>query len=237
MDATFLVTFYAQPNLLKVCLDSIRKFYPNSRIIVSQQHDDDFEPIRETLEKYRAERIEHNMKIKTWVYAAIGLAEACKTDMAVYMEHDTILLRNIDDMFKKITDREYDLIGVEEVISTPELNRKSPGFMNQNFFIINMKKMKEVGLDKMKIDYTIPFPKGPIRNQESGYGISQSLDNKLFLPVESSGYASGTYYGDIAHHMWYGSYPKRAVEYDNINRLWITEEAERLIKAYWENKI
>jgi hypothetical protein len=176
------------------------------------------------------------MKKGVWVDVAIGLAKACKTDIAVYMEHDSILLRNIDDMIKKIEDGEYDAIGVEEVIPSYGLNRNSPGFMNQNFFIINMKKMKEIGLNKMRIDYTIPFP-SQIKNQESGYGISQSLENKLFLPVKDSGYACGTFYGDMAHHMWYGSYPKRGVEYDGINRLWLSEEVDRFIKDYWDNKI
>ena len=94
--------------------------------------------------------------------------------------------------------------------------------------------MKKIGLEKMRGDFTKELN---ITNHESGYGISQSLDKKLFLPVEQSGYGLGTFYGDICHHFWYGSYPKRGVEYDGINRLWLEEEAIRLIGDYWDGKI
>lgn len=229
---TFLVTFYAQPQLLEVCLDSIRKYYPHNPIIIGQQVGD--KPIDLVLDD-NITVIYHDMSAKTWVYAAIGLAEVCDTDIAVYIEHDAFLLRNIDDMFKKIEDGEYDAVGVEEIIPSPGLNRNSPGMMNQNFFIINMKKMKEIGLDKMKIDHSKLYL--PLKNKESGYGISQSLEKKLFLPVKDSGYACGTYYGDMAHHLWYGSYPKRNIEYDNINRLWLKEAVDKLIRDYWKNEI
>jgi hypothetical protein len=238
-DVTFLVTFYAQPELLLVCLDSIRKFYPIEPIIVSQEENDPVidQPENNIVAPYHIRRIQHTMRSdgKTWVDVAIGLAEQCTTDIAVYIEHDAFLLRNIDDMLMKIKSGEYDAIGVEEMIPSEGLNRNSPGMMNQNFFIINMKKMKEMGIEKMRIDHTIL--RVPMKNAESGYGISQSLENKLFLPVTSSGYAYGTYYGDVAHHLWYGSYRKRDVMFDNVNPMWMDHEANRLIADYWEGKI
>jgi len=222
---SFLVTYFAHPEFLKICLDSIKKYHPGAKIIISQQIRDD--PI-----KTRHKLIYHDMRLGVWVDAAIGLAEQCKTDIAVYCEHDIFLLRNIDDLTFKMN--EYDLIGPEEVIPFEGLNRNCPGFVAQSFFIINMKKMKKIGLDKMRINTSKPLN---INNYESGYGISQSLNRKLFLPVSRSGYGYGTFYGNIAHHFWYGSYHKRNVEYDNVNRLWIEEEADRLINDYWGNKI
>jgi len=238
-DTTFLCTYYAQPEFLKICLDSIRKYYPTEPIIVSQEENDPVidRPDNNIVAPYNIRRIPHTMKHGgyTWLDVAKNLAKECKTNIAVYIEHDAFLLRNINDMLDKIRSGEYDAVGVEEVIPSPGLNRNSPGMMNQNFFIINMKKMKEIGLDKMRLDQS--KIKTPIKNMELGYGISQSLEKKLFLPVKDSGYACGTFYGNIVHHFWYGSYPKRNIEYDNINRLWIEEEAERLIKDYWDNKI
>lgn len=238
-DITFLVTFYAQPEFLKICLDSIRKYYPTEPIIVSQEESDPVinHPDNNFVAPYNIRRIPHEMKRggHTWVDVAIGLAKECETDIAVYIEHDAFLLKDLGYIIGKIRDGEYDAIGVEEVIPSSGLNRNSPGMMNQNFFIINMKKMKEIGLDKMrldvsKIDYTI-------KNKESGYGISQVLKNKLFLPVKSSGYACGTFYGDVVHHFWYGSYRRRNTWYDNINPEWLDYEAERLTSDYWDNKI
>lgn len=238
-DVTFLCTYYAQPELLLVCLDSIRKFYPTQKIIVSQEECDEVIdlPEKNIVAPYRIRRIQHTMRAAntTWVDVAIGLAKHCTTDIAVYIEHDAFLLRNIDDLIERVESGEYDAIGVEEVIPMEGLDRNSPGMMNQNFFIINLKKMKEIGLEKMRVDHTIP--RGTMKNVESGYGISQSLQNKLFLPVTPSGYGFGTFYGDAAHHLWYGSYRKRNVMFDNVSPLWMEHEAGRLIADYWDNKI
>ena len=238
-DITFLVTYYAQPDLLMICLDSIRKFYPDNKIIVSQEEGDNVIDLPENniVAPYNVRRIQHTMRKegKVWVDVAIGLAKQCTTDFAVYIEHDAFLLRNIDDMIEKIESGEYGAIGVEEMIPYKGLDRHSPGMMNQNFFLINMKKMKEIGLEKMRVNHTIP--RVPMKNVESGYGISQSLQKKLFLPVSPSGYAFGTFYGDIAHHLWYGSYPKRNVMFDNVSPMWMGHEANRLIRDYWEGKI
>ena len=227
MDFTFLITYYCQPDFLDICIDSIKKYYPKAKIVISQQIGDN--PIN-----VKHKVIKHDMHSNVWVDAAIGLAKECKTPIAIYIEHDAFLLRNVDDMLAKIRNNEYDLIGVEECIPFPGLERNAPGFANQNFFIINMKKMKKIGLEKMRADFTKDLN---ITNHESGYGISQSLDKKLFLPVSKSDYGLGTFYGDVCHHFWYGSFPRRNIEYDNINRLWIEEEADRLVNDYWQNKI
>lgn len=230
-DITFLVTYFAQPELLKICLDSIRKFYPNDKIIVSQQKRDD------PVDVGSARLIEHDMADVVWAGVAKQLIEKCDTEIGIFIEHDAFLLRNIDEEINLIKNGSFDLIGPEEVNHI----RHSPGFISQNFFMLNVSKMKEIGTEKV---YVRDIPKlkelqaeGKLQNIESGYGITQSFDNKMLLPVTPSGYAFGTYYGNMAHHLWYGSYRKRDTWIDNVSPQWMDHEANRLIEDYWNGKI
>ncbi len=229
IEVTFLVTYYAHPELLDCCIDSIKKFYPDSKIIVSQQIGDD------VVTNSGFDLIHHNMETGVWADAAIGLLKKCETDIAVFMEHDCVLLKDVDQYLELIRGGEYDLIGPEEVIPLPCLDRDSPGMITQNFFMINAKKMKEIGLDKVAIRDEGNYSE--LRNKESGYGISQSLDKKLFVPVTASKYAYGTYYGDFVHHLWYGSYRKRPTYQDGVEEGEMELESIDLINDYWSNTV
>lgn len=223
---TFCITHFANLPLLEICLDSIKKFHPNDRIIVSQQLRD--EP--PTVNGF--DLIYHEMRGKPWSDVATGLLKECQTDIAVFIEHDAFLLKPLDSLVDRIKSGEYDMIGPEEVIPLEHLDRNAPGMICQNFFMINAKKIKELGLDKI----VVRGREGE-QNRESGHGMSQTFDKKLYLPVIASGYGYGTYYGDHVHHLWYGSFKKRPVENDGVNKLWMEFESERVIKDYKESKI
>ena len=83
---TFCVTHYAHANLLQVCIDSIKKFYPQSRIVISQQINDESE-----IDIDGTEKIYHDMKVNNWSEVAIGLLKECKTKTAVFIEHDAYI--------------------------------------------------------------------------------------------------------------------------------------------------
>jgi len=230
LNFSFLVTYWNQPKLLEICLHSIRKYYPESPIIISQQDYD------EDVDVGKAKLIKHNMGEVQWAGVARGLMEACDTDYGVFIEHDAFLAKPIDGILAKMN--EYDLIGPEEVIPFPKLDRYAPGMVCQNFFVVNIKKMKEIGLDNIRIKNPGMLEQEGYRNVESGYGISQSLSKKLLLPVVQSGYAYGTYYGNKEiHHMWYGSYRSRSVEQDGVNKDFMENETKRLVEDYWQGKI
>ena len=220
---TFLVTYYSHQSLLGICIDSIKKFYPNSKIIVSQQTGD------YDIEKDGFDLIKHDMKKGSWSDVAKQLLEHCETDIAVFMEHDVFLLKPLDCLIDKIESEEYDMIGPEEVCDL----RNSPGIMMQNFFILNVKKMKSIGLENVRVKNVDDLKARGCRNIESGHGISESFDKKLFLPITNSGYAKGMYYGDVAHHLWFGSYRERDVLSDGINPRWMETESIDLIDDYW----
>lgn len=224
--ATFLITYYAQPEFLRICLDSIKKYHPNLPIIVSQQEGDDSQ-----LPNIEVKHLRHDMRQYSWAGVAQRLIEACETDIGIFIEHDAFLLKPLDDLISKIGD--YDLIGVEEMI--PGL-RNSPGMACQNFFILNVKKLKELGIEKVRVR-NIEEVKKTCGNVESGYGLSQTFNKKYFLPFGWSHYGFGTYYGDYVHHFWWGSYPKRDVAIDNLDRDFLDEQAKRLVKDYDNNEI
>lgn len=229
-NVSFLVTYFAQPDLLAICLDSIRKHHPGTSIIVSQQEGDYPVDIGD------AKLIFHNMEKDQWAGAAEGLMKACGTDIGVFIEHDAFLMRNIGDLVEFMA--EYDMIGPEEVIPLPKLDRFAPGMICQNFFVTNVAKMKFVGLENIRSRDVEDLNERGWRNIESGHGISQTFRNKMFLPVKPSGYAYGTYYSNAVHHMWYGSYRGRdTMKYDNVSPNFLDDEADRLISDYWNNRI
>ena len=220
---TFLCTYYAHPEFLKICLNSLRKFHPDAQIIVSQQEGDGLVDVGD------ARLIKHNMKEYMWAEVAIRLLKQCDTDIAVFIEHDAFLLRPLTELIDKMD--KHDLIGPEEVLDF----RNSPGMVCQNFFIVNAKKLKELGLENVRIR-DIEKLRGKIGSMESGYGISQTFDKKLFLPIEKSGYGFGTYYGNYVHHFWFGSYRKRDTIKDGILPEQLEVWAEELIEDYWNGK-
>ena len=201
---TFLITHYAHADLLNICIDSIKRFYPNSKIIISQQINDESES-----DIVGTEKIYHDMKVYNWSEVAIGLLSACKTDTAILMDHDAFLLNHLDHYLELIENGTYDLIGPEDVIPLKGLNRNSPGMMCQNFLIINAKKMKEIGLDNVRFKDDEKY--NNFANKESCYGMSQSFEKKLFMPVTKSNYGHGTYYGSEVFHLWYRSFIDRYV--------------------------
>ena len=164
---TFCITHYAHANLLQVCVDSIKKFYPESRIIISQQINDESE-----IDIEGTDKIYHDMKTNNWSEVAIGLLKECKTDIAVFIEHDGFLLNHLDNYIELIDNGKYDLIGPEEVIPFNGLNRYAPGMVTQNFFIVNVNKLKGLGLDRVRFFDSDTYK--DYKNKESGYGISQS---------------------------------------------------------------
>ena len=219
---TFLVTYYAHPELLRVCIGSIKKFYPKVRIVVSQQIND--MEIPEDITGF--ELITHDMRHDSWAGACIGLMKACGDDIGVFMEHDCTLLKPINDLIKKMD--EYDLIGTEELI--PGL-RNSPGYANQNFFILDCGKfVKKWGYGAVWVNPMAMIPKP--QNVESGYGITQHSEKILFLQITPSGYAHGTYYGDYVHHMWFGSYRERNVAVDGVSFIEMEIAVNNFIKDY-----
>jgi hypothetical protein len=222
---SFLVTYCSQEDQLKRCLSSIHKFYPDAPIIVSQDIDD------MEVEMNVTRVIHHDMQRYTWAEACKGLMGACPTDIGVFMEHDCVLLKPIDDLIEKLG--EYDLIGVEEVYGGM---RNSPGFANQNFFILDTKRfIQEHGLDGINMRDLEKYTH--LQNRESGYGISQSSKNIYWLKMTPSGYGHGSYYGDYIHHMWFGAYRKRLVESDGVDRQWLDDEVYRFLKDYDEGHI
>jgi len=229
-DLTFLITYWAHPELLEICLDSINKFHPDSKIVVSQQIDDDFNFEQDSDNKIRIEC--HDMKRTQWASVATNLIMMCQTDYAAFIEHDAFLLKSLDPLIKEVMDGTYDLIGPEEVCNI----RNSPEMIAQNFFIINVKKMKESGLGNIWVR-NIEEVRKNCKNIESGYGITQTLTNHKFMKMKESGYGHGTYYDDYIHHQWYGSYREReTLLTDLVPRDWLEEEANRVIKDYWKGK-
>lgn len=224
---TFYVTYFAHPELLRICINSIRKFYPTEKIVVSQQVDDMEIPKDIT----GFELISHDMKKKSWADVAIGFMKNFPDDVGVFMEHDCVLLKPIENLVQKLG--EFDLVGVEEVI--PGL-RNAGGYANQNFFILKVNDfVSKYGYDAVFVDVSKMNPKP--HNVESAFGISQHSNKIFWLPVSRSGYAWGTFYGDYAHHMWYGSYRQRNTEQDGVT-FWDMEDAvEKFINDYNNNEL
>lgn len=240
---TFCVTYYAQPELLRICLDSIQRHHPEAKIVVSQQIGD--APVELPA---GVDLIKHDMP--AWTFAGVVkcfmgyVMQKGYDGLCVFIEHDCFLLRPLDHLVRQMAN--YEMVGVEEMLDyNGKVFRSAPGMANQNFFMLDVYEFTT----KYGRDAVFVRREGlRCRNIEPAYGISQSVQTLYFLPATSSGYGCGTFYGDenagryinYVHHLWYGSYKRRSLQGEDIEFDHQEREAQRLIADYdagkWESQ-
>lgn len=222
---TFLTTYFAGYDMLMAHNDSIEKYHPGAPKIMSRQ--DDFEP--DDLGRWD-KILFHDMNKILWAGVCKNLSIACETDIGIFIEHDCILMKSIKPLIDMVASGEVDVIGAEEVI---EGLRFAPEMMCNSFTVINMKKLKELGLHNINVRDREKRNKFGY-HVESSHGLYQTFSNKMYLRIKRSGYGYGTFYGDYAHHMWYGSHRKRMLDSD-VDKNWLVQESDRLLYDYWTN--
>ena len=218
-SVSFLTPYWSGREMMRLHLDSIRRFYPAAPILVSRRGGG-----REEMEAHRAEfGIEYWLEDCDYIDSLLRLLERCATELVGVLDHDTVLLSSLDSLLDDVRERRYDLVGIEERIREapgvdwvrihPENNgwlRFAPGLIACNFILFNWREFRQRwGLRGVRGKR----PSGS-KDFEYDYGVSQRLKrHKYLLPFHTRKYGLGNLLKDgetpILWHQWYGSHGTR----------------------------
>lgn len=206
MPISFLTPYLSGLKWLELHISSIKKFHPDSEIIISAVNDEGANIAKKHGALYLNERLE-------FIPAAESLFSKAKNDVIVFSNHDTVLFSNINYLAEKLND--FDLIGIEERIKWPDREgwfRYAPGYMDLTLMMFSRTNAKS----KMPTwpKFSPSNPKAQNRNHELHYGLCEALPKHYYLkPFGVKKYGIGNLIRDgsenILWHQWFGSWKKR----------------------------
>lgn len=215
---TFLTPYWSGAEMMRIHLASIRRFHPSAPILVSKRGGGERE-----MEGYRAEfGIRYWIEDCSYMDAYLRLLERCESRFVCIVDHDAVLLANLDPYVDAIAAGTYDLVGIEECIRLPEsVNpgawprsggwlRFAPGCVASNFILFDWLAFRERWGLKGILGRRVP---GAL-HYDFDYGIGQRLPRHHYLrPYHVPRYGIGNLLKDgdtrVMWHQWYGSYRTR----------------------------
>jgi hypothetical protein len=214
---SFLTPYWSGADMMRLHLESIRRFHPDAPILISARDCD-----RAEMEDYR-----RHFNVRYWLddcdytNAYLRLLTRCPTPLACIVDHDTILLSSVQPLAERVADAEIDLVGVEERIRMPQsvgsLNLDADGWLRyaphctaSNFLLFDWRAFEA----RWGLRGIFGTPQRGAKHFDFDYGISQRLRRHFYLrPYHAPRYGLGNLLraGDVslAWHQWYGSYRTR----------------------------
>jgi hypothetical protein len=206
--------------MMRIHLESIRRFHPSAPILVSKRGGGG-----EEMAAY-----ERRYGVRYWLEdceypdAYLRLLERCPTDYVCIMDHDAVLLAGLDPYISGLRDGCYDLVGIEERIRVPDAIWKrhwpedngwlrfAPGCTAANFILFDWRAFRR----KWGLRGIWGRRPAGTEDYEFDYGIGQKLQRHHYLlPYHAQKYGMGNLLKDgeapILWHQWYGSFRTRLV--------------------------
>lgn len=216
---SFVTPYWSGREMMTIHLASIRQFCPTAPILVSKMGGD-----LEEMEAYR-----EDFGIRYWLEecshydALLRLLKRCETTFVCVLDHDAVLLSSLDRYLTALTERRYDLVGVEERIREPPgidwrrfaptfegWLRLAPGNVACNIILFNLQDF----VVRWGLRGVLGKRHGRSKDHELDYGVGQRLKrHKYLLPYHTARYGLGNLLMDgdvpVVWHQWYGSHQQR----------------------------
>jgi hypothetical protein len=219
---SFLTPYLSGPEMMRIHLESVRKFYPRAPILISKKGGgvDEMEDYRRRFD------VQYSLEECAYHDALFRLLQRCETEYVCIIDHDTVLLSSLEHLLNDLEQGSFDLVGIEERIRAPEWvwkrlwpeiggwMRFAPGYMDATFLMFNLRTFRQKwGL--RGIIRNRPLDNAPIN--ELHYGLCEKLNRHRYLmPFHAPRYGMGNLlkHGDtpILWHQWYGSYRARQLD-------------------------
>ena len=215
---SFLTPYWSGSEMMRIHLESIRRFHPDAAILVSKRGGG-----REEMEAYRREfGIRYWLENCEYPDAFFRLLKRCDTDHVCVLDHDVILLSGLDPLLTGLMQARYDLVGIEERIRVPDAIwqrhwpacggwlRFAPGYMDATFLMFNLREfVRRWRLRGMMSRQSIAGA-----SHEFHYGICEKLKrHRYLLPFHARKYGMGNLLKDgdtaLLWHQWFGAYRTR----------------------------
>jgi len=215
---SFVTPYWSGHAMMRIHLQSIRRFFPTAPILVSKKGGG-----YEEMEEYRTDfRIQYWIEECNYSDALLGLLGRCETEYVCILDHDTVLLADPTYLLVGLVDRRWDMVGIEERIRDhPAINgarlwpqnrgwmRLAPGYTDATLLMFNFREfMRRWGLRGLRPKK--PFP----TDYEFHYGICEKhTQHKYLLPFHTPRYGIGNVLKDddiaVLWHQWFGAYRTR----------------------------
>jgi hypothetical protein len=217
---TFLTPYWSGEQMMRVHLQSIRRFHPDAPILISKRGGDE-----EQMESYRREfGVRFWIEECDYVEALLRLLERAETSIVCILDHDTVLFQSLAPLARGIAEGQWDLAGIEERIREPPdfdwrtagsthrgWLRFAPGYTDATMLLFDWGTFRQ--------RWGLRGIKGQARGgpwiREFHYGICEKLPRHKYLrPHHVSRYGVGNLILDDAGapllwHQWYGSWRRR----------------------------
>jgi hypothetical protein len=253
---TFLIAHFNSPEFLAATLDGIRKFHPGSSILVADATSDwsSYVAAKKECDRFRAElrplAIQHRHSGILNV-----LFRQAKTEFAVFLDQDCILLHRLDSLLRRVEDDillagardkmlvDYELRSGKKPNFKPQFLRSYENYVHASLMVLKPEKIRA------------RFGSAPFRwKKEFGshahekyhglcHQLHESHPNKMLL-IDSlhSAYGLGMVYIHdnipLAYHNWYsGRVFKQEGTLDGLSIEWLKESMEHFLRDYWAGKL
>ena len=212
-DVTFLTPHAADEILFDIFKESVERYTPANILTITTK------------------------ETKHWAEAFKWLYDNCPTDIAVFIDDDAFILRDISPLIDSVRQGKYSMVGF--TYKTEEHVKHN--YFQPNFLIVNLKKFKEeFGEDAMLVDKELADKElGPGGSSIPMYGICQKLrdrKNKVldFKILENYKFANvledkGTPY---VFHLWYGAWRHRKSPEGDLS-----ERDKTVSDDFWSDKL
>lgn len=217
-QVSFLTPYWSGAEMMRAHLASLRRFHPDAPILISKRGGDD-----EEMDTYRRQfGIRYWLEDCGYTDAYLRLLQRCPTQYACILDHDTVLLSSLNGLVAGVTERRWDLVGIEERIRLPGhvgvdpwpasngWLRFAPGCTASNFLIFDWRAFES----RWGLGGILGEPSSGARHFDFDYGIGQRLPRHHYLlPFHVRRYGIGNLLKDgdspVLWHQWYGSYRTR----------------------------
>ena len=114
-EISFLTPYWSGREMMRIHLESIRRFHPAAPILVSKRGGD----IEEMECHKRQFGIRYWIEECSYMDAFLRLLQRCETDYACILDHDVVLLSDLGHLHESLAIGRYDLVGIEERVRVP----------------------------------------------------------------------------------------------------------------------
>jgi hypothetical protein len=228
----FLTPYWSGAEMMRIHLESIRRFHPDAPILVSKRGD------AGEMEAYRRDfGVRYWLENCGYTNAYLRLLQRCPSRFACMLDHDAVLLGPIDSLVSRIDRGECDLVGVEERIGLPRgagWLRFAPACTASNFLIFDWRAFAS----RYGLRGIFGTPPAGASHFDFDYGIGQRLTRHHYLrPFHTGRYGLGNLLKDgdtpVAWHQWYGAYRTRLADDHRAHA--IAADGERAFIADYPN--
>jgi len=256
-SVTFCLAHFNAPDFLDATLHSIRRHYPDARIMVADASSvwPEFCAAKSVCSRQGAElhpllNFHRHTGLLNYMFRKIA------TPLAVFLDQDCVLLESLDPLLQKMAEgillagpRDEMWVTHPNVCTQyPQLRnerfRLCPQFIHASLMVMNIGQIRG-WIGRQPFRWEPAWGPHPL---ERYYGFTERVRRKaphaiLDLDSQQTGYGMGTVYlhggRPLAYHNWFSGqvYGQRGKMEAVLDADWLRAEMKRFLDDYWNDKV